>query len=276
MHKRLWSCAPMPIKRLFRSVRYSLYRAIRGNVVPIEYASARFIVTHANLNELRAARRFHRFEPEFLEAYHEAVLKAKVVFDVGSFIGLYSLCARSLNPECKIVAFEPDPANCRSIRRNVEANRFGGITVWEAAAGDTAGAVLLTRAQADANSSTNHVVRSQAASGSETPIVTLDGLVADRKIPPPDVVKIDVEGYEAHVLRGMREVLSSARPTLLMELHPSFLRAYGESVEGIDAFLGQFGYVKSVLRKPGFGTRTTHSQIHVRYTWTAQESVPDL
>jgi FkbM family methyltransferase len=45
----------------------------------------------------------------------------------------------------------------------------------------------------------------------------------------PDVIKIDVEGHEASVLRGLTETLS-ARPLLFLELHPQFLRDHGAAL----------------------------------------------
>jgi hypothetical protein len=51
------------------------------------------------------------------------------------------------------------------------------------------------------------------------PIATLDRWLASSGQPAPHVVKIDVEGGEAGVLRGMRRALTSVRPALIIELH---------------------------------------------------------
>ena len=73
----------------------------------------------------------------------------------------------------------------------------------------------------------------------EVDIVTIDSLVARGEIPPPDVVKLDVEGAEADVLAGMDATLGSARPILLVaagtaETVREVLAARGLRIEELD------------------------------------------
>jgi hypothetical protein len=56
------------------------------------------------------------------------------------------------------------------------------------------------------------------------------------------VLKIDVEGAEMRVLRGMQRLIERARPTLFLELHPPALPLFGNSVREILGFLGERGY----------------------------------
>jgi hypothetical protein len=71
-------------------------------------------------------------------------------------------------------------------------------------------------------------------------VVAIDDLVERGDVPPPDVVKIDVEGSELAVIRGMRRTLERHRPVLICELHetnPEFvaaMRRHGYVVENLD------------------------------------------
>jgi hypothetical protein len=65
-------------------------------------------------------------------------------------------------------------------------------------------------------------------------LVAIDDLVAAGRVPPPDVVKIDVEGAELAVLAGMRETLARHRPAIICELH--------DTHAPFVAFMAQCGY----------------------------------
>ncbi len=79
---------------------------------------------------------------------------------------------------------------------------------------------------------------------------TLDGLASDAGFTSVDLVKIDVEGFEAAVLRGGRQTILRHRPKLLLEWHPSFMTA--ESVSEISEFLiGDGGYKLRRIEQDG-------------------------
>jgi len=77
--------------------------------------------------------------------------------------------------------------------------------------------------------------------GPNFPSVTLDQYIAQGNA-APSVMKIDVDGFELHVLRGARKCLAEHRPRLWVEVHPEFLRAQGKSHEQVGEFLRQAGY----------------------------------
>ncbi|HXU45883.1 MAG TPA: FkbM family methyltransferase, partial [Thermoanaerobaculia bacterium] len=84
------------------------------------------------------------------------------------------------------------------------------------------------------------------------PTVRLDTAAGERGLPPPDVIKVDVEGAAGLLLRGARRVLSERRPSLLIELHGA-----EEACDAL-AFLLDLGYscagkVERHLHPSGFG-----------------------
>lgn len=229
--------------------------------VSVLMADGIFSVVHANIDECRTAKRFLSFEPEFLEQFKGSVANSRVVYDIGGYIGLYSLAAVCCNPQAAVYCFEPQLVNYHSITRNAAANDYCSIHVYQTALGDMEVEVPFAR-----SGQTGRIATSEASGDTEnTPLTTLDRLVQQEKIPPPDTMKIDVEGYEAHVLRGMQSILQQNKPVVLVEIHPNFLREFGERADGVDDFMAGFGYEKQILSQPNDGKTGSHPQIHVAY-----------
>lgn len=156
-----------------------------------------------------------------------------VVWDVGAHIGYHTLCfARLVGREGKVVAFEPNKYNRERLLRHVELNPAlqRSIVVSGLALSDVDGSAVIKQCRSISNgkSSGSHLVgvdtpeNSQSYDGFECEGIvacTGDQIVANGLVPTPDVLKIDVEGAEAMVLFGCRELLLSCRPVLLVEVH---------------------------------------------------------
>jgi FkbM family methyltransferase len=149
--------------------------------------------------------------------------------DAGANVGSYTLLASGVCG-ANTLAFEPDPDTAFFLRRNVEANGLGGrVAVHQVALGDETGEVDFTVGR----DTTNQVV-----SGSEGPtrrvsvrrLDDFDG--AERAI----LMKLDVEGFEDHVLAGAERVLS--QPGLLA------IQSEGQTPE-IVATLGRHGFERA-------------------------------
>lgn len=153
-------------------------------------------------------------------AIADAVSPGGVFFDIGANVGFFSLlAARNVGPSGWVHAFEPVPANVARIRANARRNGLRNIDVLEAAVSDSAGTTTLLLAAHPGGA----VIASAGAPpdpiGSiEVSTVTIDDLVDGRRVRPPTVVKIDVEGAEAEVLTGMARTLRSHRPIVICEL----------------------------------------------------------
>ncbi|MGH8011178.1 MAG: FkbM family methyltransferase, partial [Candidatus Binataceae bacterium] len=81
------------------------------------------------------------------------------------------------------------------------------------------------------------------------PVRKLDSVVESARLPPPDVIKIDVEGAEVDVLAGARLTIAASRPIFLIELHGTNL--------AVERILSGCGYTTTVL-----GTRENIGQAH--------------
>jgi FkbM family methyltransferase len=163
--------------------------------------------------------------------FQRLVRPGDVVYDVGANIGLHTrlLCSRFGAGE--VVAFEPMTENVALLRANVA---LGGpqcrVRVVPAAVSDSDRREALQVDDVMSQSAALDSVTGGAASGGrrqyglpprteEVDVVRLDSVVDRDRLPAPALIKIDVEGAEASVLRGAAEVLRRYRPALVVELH---------------------------------------------------------
>jgi FkbM family methyltransferase len=94
----------------------------------------------------------------------------------------------------------------------IDRNRLANIDVVAAAVGETPGIVRISEGGESSEGRIGDV-------GLEVEMVTLDSLL-ERGTAKPDLVKIDVEGYENEVIAGAEHLLRDVGPTLIVELHP--------------------------------------------------------
>jgi hypothetical protein len=71
---------------------------------------------------------------------------------------------------------------------------------------------------------------------------TLDDLCQERGLTRANLVKIDVEGAELSVLRGMERILREMRPVIVLEMEPHLLESFGTSTDSLLAFLAAYDY----------------------------------
>ena len=174
-------------------------------------------------------RRYHRylngywvghFEREIQTALRRELKAGDVVYDVGANAGFFTLiAARLVGPAGRVVAFDPAPENCQSIREQVALNGFDAYaTAVQKAVGGSVGRATFSFAAS--GSPMGHL--GGAASGEhsvEVEVTTLDA--AAEAHGPPTFIKLDVEGAEGEALAGAARLLTSggARPRWLIELH---------------------------------------------------------
>lgn len=191
-----------------------------------------------------------RYGRPVLAPIFDAVLNPEdVLADVGANVGLYTLWgARRVGPGGVVHAFEPHPVTCRRLARNLGRNGFENVNVVPAAVGAEAGEVTLFEVPRDSGQTSRYAPR--AGGIRRVPEITLDGYFEGRRT--PRLVKIDVEGMEAEVLRGARRLLGSERaPVVVLEANPALLAPAGTSYPEIKSILATRGYETWALRSCG-------------------------
>lgn len=175
------------------------------------------------------------FDPAEMVLLADLLHPGDVAIDVGANIGIYTLAmARQVGSTGRVHAFEPYKENADLLGLNVVRNGYSGfVTLHRAAVADKAGTARLA---INTHNAGMHRLAKEGSAEVET--VCLDDLFAGQRV---DFVKIDVEGAEVAVLRGMRGILA-ANPdiSLLVEYNRSGLEAFGNTPDEMFAELGGF------------------------------------
>ncbi|HYL57842.1 MAG TPA: FkbM family methyltransferase [Candidatus Acidoferrales bacterium] len=182
------------------------------------------------------------YEPEVWNRVMREIGSGDRVVEVGASFGLYTLAfARRIGSGGHVTAFEPDPQSAAALEANIRVNGWQDrVTVVSAAVGAENGKVRF----AAARGMESHIATAGDSSRGAilVPLVTLDSVVADRRI---DVLKIDVEGFEEQVLQGARTILTTAnrRPrAILVEVHPFAWSETGTTSSSLLALLRESGF----------------------------------
>jgi FkbM family methyltransferase len=166
-----------------------------------------------------------------------------VFVDVGANIGYFSLLAASLvGEQGAVFAFEPDPDNYRLLLANAELNGMEHrITAVEAALSDAAGEGQL---YLSADNLGDHQVYAGEGLRNSLPIDLYQGsqYLAER-LQRMDLVKVDTQGSEFHVIAGLMPLLEELdpKPRLIIELTPHSLRQAGASGRALIELLATLG-----------------------------------
>lgn len=154
------------------------------------------------------------YEFEKQELFSSQVPGGGVVYDVGANAGFYSLLASKLvGPSGHVIAFEPQPRNLRYLRAHVRLNRLDNVTVLDLAVGDRPGTAKFNSAIGSATGSIDE------RGDIEVRVSSLDALEASAVIPPPSLIKMDIEGGELAALNGAQRILAAYHPLLLLATH---------------------------------------------------------
>ncbi|MCF8247465.1 MAG: FkbM family methyltransferase [Saprospiraceae bacterium] len=182
-------------------------------------------------------------EKDQLEALLTLLRNDDVLYDIGSSVGAWSIPAAAKASSGKVISFEPDPENRQRLLANYELNGLTNFQIMPIALGDKPGELELFTAGAYAASPSLRPVN-KISTSIKVKIETVDDLFARKEIPPPTVVKIDIEGAEMMALQGMANLLRSKQKprALVLELHPLYLPAFDTNLTAIFKFLIENDY----------------------------------
>lgn len=148
------------------------------------------------------------YESEVLEALRPYLTTGATLWDIGANFGLHAISAARLYPSINVVAFEPNPAEHARLTQHRQWNA-PNVLACSCALSDTSGVVPLHLGPLGNSGMTT---LSPWAQGTYSGIlyvatVTGDDLVSRGTLPPPSAIKLDVEGHESAVLRGLASSL---------------------------------------------------------------------
>lgn len=183
----------------------------------------------------------HYFAPQ--EVFN-LLKRDSIVIDIGANIGTVALRAASICSNGHVYAFEPDPVHIESLKVNQHLNQFSNITIIQKALGSKPGPALLSKLE-DRNAGMNRILPFEKAAGFDSiniEVSTLDQEVLQINPPRVDLIKIDVEGYEFHVLMGAQKTIARYRPILIIEVIDANLQVHRLSSTSVIDLLQNWGY----------------------------------
>ena len=168
-----------------------------------------------------------------------------VFYDVGANIGFFSLlAAKRVQRHGAVYAFEPLTENAAAIQRNARMNGLTNLSVSEVAVDENSGtgALFLTDWDGGCSLSTAVVAPSVSVGQRAVRVIALDDLIESAALRPPTLVKIDVEGAELGVLRGMIRTIAAFKPALVYEVDDGDRAAFDRRWNALDQFVSGLGY----------------------------------
>jgi len=210
----------MPITQ---SALATLLSTMRLHVhIPYRFPGGRIYLDVAE-SPMMLARALGNYEVQKLAAVRQFLKPGQTFIDVGVNKGDFSLvAARILGASGRVLAFEPEPTNCKWIEKSIRLNEYTNVRLFPVALSDKSGTADLYLGR---KSGWHSLLAGQAGRDCGRITVatrTLDEIVDEELHESSvDLVKIDVEGAEMHVLRGAADTLrKNPAVTLLIDIHP--------------------------------------------------------
>lgn len=262
---------PVLVRRLAIAVARPLSTPSRGNPIdppdsrvwieagPLETGRFKMFLDPHSAGHGAREMALGTYDDTFVEALRPlSDIQGAVIWDVGAHIGYESLVFASfVGPSGRVVAFEPNPANVAEWQKNVEANvgLAARMNLKEVALSTEPGMAAFRFSDdiVGGRSSGSHLAASVPPE--EEPSYTAfrlvdvlcaraDDLVEAGEIAPPSIIKIDVEGAEADVIRGAVRTIGRYSPTLLVEVH------HVRAMHDVGVLLQEAGYTSLLLQAP--------------------------
>jgi FkbM family methyltransferase len=179
----------------------------------------------------------NEYEAKFKVALIRAINPRDIVWDIGANVGYYTqLFVENLDEKSKIVSFEPNPASYNFLqKKSIELTRKKSVNIknFNVALGEKQ-TVMNFLLEDDPTAPTCRLVENikEPRKGKiiEVQVRKAESFMENNNLENPSLIKIDVEGYELEVLKGMKHLLESSKcKNIFIEVHFSILEERGKS-----------------------------------------------
>jgi len=214
-----------------------------------------------------------KYEPNVTNLYCSLLRKGMVVADIGASTGYYTLLASKIVGSTGLVlSFEPEPHRFRELVDNILINKCNNVKPFKLAISDKEGELSFEFADALGYGCVVRTRKSAEKSKKmQVKAVTLDSFLHSLSIKEIDLVKIDVEGAELEVLKGMKEILSQRKVKIICEIHPKGLSSLGYSIEDVENILRKYGYKIYLISSHGLVPTDSIDNKYAHYLFTAKK-----
>ena len=207
------------------------------------------VLFECNLSNYRgtAPMYFGSYALLVVEAMKRFLSRGDVFFDVGANVGYLSAVAADLvGKRGQVHGFEPVPAYFEKLCRLVDLNPEYNITANPFALGEVSSAstIYVTREAGQSTLVRSYKSNSEVVDEIEIPVVRLDAYIEKHKIDHISLIKIDAEGFELPILRGLQGYFeaSGRRPPIICEVAPRAYSLLNRKIDELVVFTAAYGY----------------------------------
>ncbi|MDQ6600386.1 FkbM family methyltransferase [Bacillus salipaludis] len=168
------------------------------------------------------------FEEELLTNFIDYIPNQGVIYDIGANIGNHTLFFSKYMKPNRIFSFEPSKELFEVLTNNIRINKIDNVQLYNSAVGEKEEKGIL-----NFNTTNSGASNIEVKQDGNIQIIKIDNL----EIESPDFIKIDVEGFEYNVLKGMNKTLQKNRPVIWIEIQD-------ENYYNVDSFLNEHGYIQ--------------------------------
>jgi FkbM family methyltransferase len=189
---------------------------------------------------------YFNFIDNSLDKLYSYAKPGTVVFDIGTNIGYVALkLAKEVGPTGKVYGFEPDVDNFKKAQHNIsDLNPWAkNLIIDNSGFGDKKGQFKLYAVD-EGNNGMNQI-RNDLSEGTRYSVINievLDDYIAERKISPPGLMKIDTEGYEMNIIKGGVKTIKEHKPVLFIEIDENNLKLQNNSARELVSFIKELKY----------------------------------
>lgn len=196
---------------------------------------------------------FGNYESQTIKFLKKYIHKGNYIFDVGANIGYMSLLfSKFTGPEGKIFAFEPETNNFSMLQKNILLNNVNNIFSYKVACSENEEELKLYLSEGiNKGQHTLLKVHQENEQFEIVKTIKLDDFFALNHLDRIDLIKIDVEGAELEVLKGMDSILTNYAPILVIEVVSSILAKRNLTAKDFCLFLKKYNYHPYKIRKSG-------------------------
>jgi len=183
------------------------------------------------------------YENEIGKLIRISLQPGDAALDIGANIGLQSIRMAQSATGGLIYAFEPLEHLRRRAEKNLQLNNVGNVTMLPYALSDNEYEMEFAIDKANWNQGAFSL--SDSSAGDEKQNVSIkigDNIAEIATVQKLKLVKIDVEGYEFNVLKGLQQTLSKHKPRILFEYDRQYWLRSGQDIESCIVFLQALGY----------------------------------
>lgn len=198
------------MKRALHAILQTIVKYIAKGMITGKPMQASNLILHYEVDQFLGFlfQRKIAYEPRLQQKLSKYISESSLVFDVGSNIGQYALWFSHLAPHGRVICYEPDSKNFAFLSFNVLFNRRENIELCKCGLGDSISEQTFYRDTITGGRSGSlgvEFVNDKYEGATESiRVSTLDEQV--ERFGVPDFVKIDVEGFEYSVLKGLTQV----------------------------------------------------------------------